>query len=137
MGKFSRNREYTFKNFDEVISNIIEEFDDGANIRIILTWEDVGRYLTALISTGKFNPYSIEFCYADMNGYSYEYSISINHFENNALFVEPVYNIEHNRYNTFHDDSVDMTFASANILKECYDKIIDEGCYTILFDIDN
>ena len=137
MGKFSRNREYTFKNFDEVISSIIEEFDDGANIRIILTWEDVGRYLTALISTGKFNPYSIEFCYADMNGYSYEYSISINHFENNALFVEPVYNIEHNRYNTFHDDSVDMTFASANILKECYDKIIDEGCYTILFDIDN
>ena len=137
MGKFSRNREYTFVSMEELISSVIEEFDDGADINIVITWEDFSKYLTALISTGKFSPYSIEFCYPDMNGYSYEYLISINHFENNALFVEPIYNIEHDRYNTFYDDSVDITFASANILKECYDKIIDGGCYTILFDIDN
>lgn len=137
MGKFSRNKEYTFKNFHEAISSIIEEFDDGNDIEIILPWEDVGKYLTALVSMGRFNPYSLEFGYPEMNGYSYEYSISINHFENNALFVEPVYNIEHDRYNTFCNDSSSIVFASVNILKECYDKIIDGGCYTILFDIEN
>ena len=87
MGKFSRNREYTFASLEELILSVVEEFDDGADINIVITWEDVSKYLTALISTGKFSPYSIEFCYPDMNGYSYEYLISINHFENNALFV--------------------------------------------------
>ena len=100
MGKFSRNREYTFASLEELISSVVEEFDDGADINIVITWEDVSKYLTALISTGKFSPYSIEFCYPDMNGYSYEYLISINHFENNALSLSALTKLKINKLKT-------------------------------------
>ena len=32
MGKFSRNREYTFKDFDDFLVNVLAEFDEGAEI---------------------------------------------------------------------------------------------------------
>ena len=34
MGKFSRNREYTFVSLEELISSAIEEYNDGANVDI-------------------------------------------------------------------------------------------------------
>ena len=36
MGKFSRNREYTFVSMEELISSVIEEYNDGANVNIVL-----------------------------------------------------------------------------------------------------
>ena len=36
MGKFSRNREYTFVSLEELISSVIEEFNDGSDIDIVL-----------------------------------------------------------------------------------------------------
>lgn len=51
MGKFSRNREYEFENFEDVISNIITEFEDGNNVSVTLTWEETGKYIKALLST--------------------------------------------------------------------------------------
>ena len=36
MGKFSRNREYTFVSLEELISSVIEEYNDGANVDIVL-----------------------------------------------------------------------------------------------------
>lgn len=75
MGKFSRNREYEFENFEDVISNIITEFDDGSNVSITLTWEEVTEHIKALFSTGKFTPYSIEFGLPEINGYNMEYCI--------------------------------------------------------------
>ena len=57
MGKFSRNREYTFASLEELISSVVEEFDDGANVDIVLPWEEVNDILVALISTGKFKLY--------------------------------------------------------------------------------
>ena len=39
MGKFSRNREYTFVSMEELISSAIEEYNDGANVDIVLPWE--------------------------------------------------------------------------------------------------
>lgn len=32
MGMFSCNREYTFKNFDDFVINVLAEFDEGAEI---------------------------------------------------------------------------------------------------------
>ena len=54
MGKFSRNREYTFVSMEELISSVIEEYNDGANVDIVLPWKEVNDILVALISTGKF-----------------------------------------------------------------------------------
>ena len=57
MGKFSRNREYTFVSMEEFISSAIEEYNDGANVDIVLPWDEVNDILVALISTGKFKLY--------------------------------------------------------------------------------
>ena len=49
MGKFSRNREYTFASLEELISSVVEEFDDGADINIVITWEDVSKYFERVL----------------------------------------------------------------------------------------
>ena len=61
MGKFSRNREYTFVSLEELISSVIEEFNDGSDIDIVLPWEEVNDVITAIISTGKFKIYLFDY----------------------------------------------------------------------------
>lgn len=137
MGKFSRNREYTFGKFTELISSIIEEYDDGANVDVVLPWEEVNDVLTAIISTGKFKIYLLEYGLPEMDGYSYEYSISLNHFENDALFIENVYRKDDDKYITFCSEATDIVFVSAGVSKVCYDSIVADGCNTVLYDIED
>lgn len=139
MGKFAPKKitEYTFVSLEEMVSSVVEEFDDGNDIDIVLPWEDVVKVMVALISTGKFTPYYVNFGHPEMDGYAYEYSISVNHLNNNALFVEPIYNTDEGRYNTFCNETTDILFASIDISKICYDQIISDDCSTVLFDIED
>ena len=137
MGKFSRNREYTFVSMEELISSVIEEYDDGSDIDIVLPWEEVNDVITAIISTGKFKIYLFDYGLPEMDNYTYEYSITFSHFDDNALFVEKIYNSEEDRYITFCNEATDITFVSAGVSKVCYDGIIDDGCNTVLFDIED
>ena len=56
MGKFSRNREYTFASLEEIISSVVEEFDDGQSIDIALPWDETSEFIMALIDTGSWRP---------------------------------------------------------------------------------
>ena len=47
MGKFSRNREYTFVSMEEFITSAMEEYNDGANVNIVLPWVEVNDILVA------------------------------------------------------------------------------------------
>lgn len=136
MGKFSRNREYAFVSMEELISSAIEEYNDGANVDIILPWEEVNDILVALISTGKFKLHYVDFGLPEMEGYGYEYSISLCHFDDDSLFVEKVYKTDKENY-LFGSEVVDIVFVSAGVTRFCYDSIIEEGCNTILFDIED
>lgn len=133
MGKFSRNREYEFENFEDVISNIITEFEDGNNVSITLTWEETGKYIKALLSTSKFTPYSIEFGYPEINGYNMEYCISLSHLDGDTLWCEPSYDKDYEDYLSCCSDSIDVMFVSDNVSKKCYDKLINDGLNTVLF----
>lgn len=136
MGKFSRNREYSFVSLEEMISDITKEFKDGNDITIALPWDETGRLIKALISTEQFTPYSIHFDYPDVDNYSSEYYISLTHIDDNYLFVEPAYNTDENRY--LDDDSsfTDIMFISAGVSTTLYDKLIEDGHNTVLFDIE-
>lgn len=137
MGKFSRNRKYTFVSLEELISSVIEEFNEGSDIRIVLPWEEVNDILTAVISTGKFKINLLDYELPEMGNYVYEYCITLSHLDSNALFIEKIYNCEKNRYITFCNDvGDDIVFISDGILKVCYDHITDSGCYTVLFNIE-
>ena len=137
MGKFSRNREYTFVSFEEFISSAIEEYNDGANVDIVLPWEEVNDILVALISTGKFKLYCVDFGLPEMDGYDYEYSISLSHLDDDSLFVEKIYYPDNDRYTTFCSEATDIIFVSAGVPDVCYDSIIEDGCYTIHYDIED
>ena len=137
MGKFSRNREYTFVSLEEFISSVIEEFNDGSDIDIVLPWEEVNDVITAIISTGKFKIYLFDYGLPEMDNYTYEYSITLSHFDDNALFVEKIYNSEEDRYITFCNEATDIVFVSAGVSKVCYDGIVADGCNTVLFDIED
>lgn len=137
MGKFSRNREYTFVSLEELISSVIEEFNDGSDIDIVLPWEEVNDVITAIISTGKFKIHLLDYGLPEMDNYTYEYSIALSHFDDNALFVEKVYNSEKDRYITFCNEATDIVFVSAGVSKVCYDGIVADGCNTVLFDIED
>ena len=137
MGKFSRNREYTFVSMEELISSAIEEYNDGANVDIVLPWEEVNDILVALISTGKFKLYCVDFGLPEMDGYDYEYSISLSHLDDDSLFVEKVYRTDKDDYLTFCSEAVDVTFVSAGVSLKLYNNIIDDGCNTVLFNIED
>ena len=137
MGKFSRNREYTFVSLEELISSVIEEYNDGANVDIVLPWEEVNDILIALISTGRFKLYSVDFGLPEMDGYDYEYSISLSHLDDDSLFVEKIYYPDNDRYTTFCSEATDVTFVSAGVSRVCYDSIVEDGCNTVLFDIED
>ena len=137
MGKFSRNREYTFVSLEELISSAMEEYNDGANVDIVLPWQEVNDILVALISTGKFKLYSVDFGLPEMDGYDYEYSVSLSHLSDDSLFVEKIYRTDKDDYITFCSEATDITFVSAGVPSVCYDSIIEDGCYTIHYDIED
>ena len=137
MGKFSRNREYTFASLEEIISSVVEEFDDGNNITIALPWNEVSQFIIALISTGKFEPYDIDFGHSAVNDYFMEYYISVNHIGNNYLFVEPAYNATSDNYITCGTECTDILFVSVGVTTTLYNKLIEDGHNTVLFDIED
>lgn len=138
MGKFSRNREYTFASLEEIISSIVEEFDDRQNIDIALPWDETSEFIMALISTGKFMPYDIEYAHPDINGYYMEYYLSLTMVDGEAvMFVEPAYSEKYNRYIHCCPECSDITFISAGVSTTLYDKFVDEGFNTVLFDIED
>lgn len=63
----------------------------GKNIDIVLTPQEVQEYLVAFLSTDKLNPVSINWSCSDYNEYYREYYFSLFHFDDDELFVEPVY----------------------------------------------
>lgn len=137
MGKFSRNREYTFVSLEELISSVIEEYNDGANVDIVLPCGEVNDILVALISTGKFKLYCVDFGLPEMDGYDYEYSISLSHLDDDSLFVEKIYYPDNDRYTTFCSDITDVVFVSTGVTKVCYDSIVRDGCNTVLFEVED
>ena len=137
MGKFSRNKEYTFVSTEEFISSVIEEYNDGANVDIVLPWEEVNDIVVALISTGRFKLYCVDFGLPEMDGYDYEYSISLGHLDDDSLFVQKIYYPDDDRYTTFCSEAADVVFVSAGVTKVCYDSIVEDGCNTVLFDVED
>ena len=72
-----------------------------------------------------------------MDGYGYEYSISLSHLDDDSLFVEKVYRTDKDDYITFCSEATEVTFVSAGVTKFCYDSIVGDGCNTVLFDIED
>lgn len=135
MGKIIHNK-CILESFNNIISEIINKFDDGNEINIVLPWEEVSKFMIALFSTGKFEPYYINFGLPELDGYSYEYNISINHLiSEDYIFIEPIYDDKNDKYKTFCIDTSDIVFASAGISKVCFDEINEDGCNIILFDV--
>lgn len=137
MGKFAPKRitEYDFDSLKELVDDVIDEFKEGQNITLVLTSEEVSDYLVAFLSTGKVKPYDIDWAACKINGYSGEYYFSLNHLEDEVLFVEKAYNTDKCRYIDDDPNVTDIMFISQDISKTLYDKCVEEKHNIVLFDI--
>ena len=135
MGMFSRNREYTFKNFDDFVINVLAEFDEGAEIDIIVPYEVVDKYIKAFVESD-IKVYSIDYAIPEINGYCKEYIITLSHLGEDCLFVEPAYNEEHERYLSVYSCDNQITFVSADATMKFYEELIDSGLNTVLYEFE-
>ena len=135
MGIFSRNREYTFKNFDDFVINVLAEFDEGAEIDIIVPYEVVDKYIKAFIESD-IKVYSIDYAIPEINGYCKEYIITLSHLDEDCLFVETAYNEEHERYLSVYSCDNQITFVSADANMKFYEELVDSGLNTVLYDFE-
>ena len=134
MGKFSRNREYTFKDFDDFLVNVLTEFDEGAEIDIIVPYDVVDKYIKAFVESD-IKIASIDYAIPEINGYDKEYIITLSHLDD-CLYVEPAYNEEHERYLSIYFDNVQIAFISADITMKFYEELIDSGLNTVLYEFE-
>lgn len=90
MGKFVKPRvqEYAFVNLEQMICDICEEFDSGSEVEIAVTSDESAGVIMALMATGKFKPYIIDYDAAD---YLDEYLIVLSHDgeDNDTMLKNP------------------------------------------------
>ena len=134
MGKFSRNREYTFKDFDDFLVNVLAEFDEGAEIAIIVPYDVVDKYIKAFVESD-IKIASIDYAIPEINGYDKEYIITLSHLDD-CLYVEPAYNEEHERYLSIYSYDAQIAFISADITMKFYEELIDSGLNTVLYEFE-
>ena len=134
MGKFSRNREYTFKDFDDFLVNVLSEFDEGAEIDIIVPYDVVDKYIKAFVESD-IKIASIDYAIPEINGYDKEYIITLSHLDD-CLYVEPAYNEEHERYLSIYSYDAQIAFISADITMKFYEELIDSGLNTVLYEFE-
>ena len=48
-----------------------------------------------------------------------------------------MYRTDKDKYLTFCNEATDVTFVSAGVSRVCYDNIVEDGCNTVLFDIED
>ena len=134
MGKFSRNREYTFKDFDDFLVNVLAELDEGAEIDIIVPYDVVDKYIKAFVESD-IKIASIDYAIPEINGYDREYIITLSHLDD-CLYVEPAYNEEHERYLSIYSYDAQIAFISADITMKFYEELIDSGLNTVLYEFE-
>ena len=134
MGMFSRNREYTFKDFDDFLVNVLAEFDEGAEIDIIVPYDVVDKYIKAFVESD-IKIASIDYAIPEINGYDKEYIITLSHLDD-CLYVEPAYNEEHERYLSIYSYDAQIAFISADITMKFYEELIDSGLNTVLYEFE-
>lgn len=137
MSKFSRKCEYSFVLLEELISEVMILFREKCNVQLVLSYQEVPDIMTALFSTGEFTPFSIDFAYPEMNGYTKEYLVSLDHFDGNSMFVEPLWKDEIGQYISGDPSCVETVFISENASENLYNKYTREGYHTVLFNIEN
>lgn len=126
-------KEYNFTSLEELVCDIVENFDDGnKDVDFVLTADEVQDFLTAFLSTGKFKPASIEWAISGISEYDKEYYFSLCRYGINEIIVLPVY--RENRFMNTSDDSIILVSASVKV--STYNKFVKDYNNVILFDIE-
>ena len=139
MGKFSpvKVTEYNFSSLEEMIADTLKEFDDNVDnkefgIGIALTSDETPKFITSLLSTGRFTPEWLEY---DKYDYCGEYIIYLN--QGGKFWVSKSLNDNLDKYCPVENELYDIVFVSQDISKEYFDIINDGVNHIVLFDIEN
>lgn len=136
MGKFVKPRvqKYTFVNLEQMICDICEEFDSGSEVEIAVTSDESAGVIMALMATGKFKPYIIDYDAAD---YLDEYLIVLSHDgEDNDIYVEKS-KLDNGEYACGDSYMTDIAFVSDAVNHKLYDTYIKERVNIVLYNIED
>ena len=139
MGKFSpvKVTEYNFSSLEEMIGDTLKEFDDNVDnkefgIGIALTSDETPKFITSLLSTGRFTPEWLEY---DKYDYCGEYIIYLN--QGGKFWVSKSLNDNLDKYCPVENELNDIVFVSQDISQDSFDVINDGVNNIVLFDIEN
>lgn len=134
--------ERTYDDNDELITAIVDEFNDGEDVIIGATWEETIDILKGIVRNLNVVPFDIEIAYPEINGYDKEYLTSLCHNladGKDAIFVEKAYSDIRNEYIYVGEaGSVDIStviFVSQNININLYDRFAESNYNIVLFDV--
>ena len=119
-----------YNSIQSFVAHYIEDIESGLIINIFADWEITGKLLSILAE--KTVPVDIEYAIPDINGYYFEYNISIFHTEEglNELFVEPAYDENGKRYKD-NFEYLDAGIVIGDVGEEFMLKL-DEECNNIV-----
>lgn len=142
MGKFARKNvtEHTFVSLEDMIFDVIKEIEDCENsVSIIVSSDEVPKFLTALISADRYELSVIEWESPHLGGYSGEYDICVmKTYDNNTyeLYCEKLWNPNCKDYNIDLPEMTDVVFISQDVSKDVFDKYKAMGFNIVLYDIE-
>lgn len=129
------NYKFKFASLDELINDICEEFDADTtgelSVGIIITAEDVPKYLKALLSKDRFTPVWLEYNSVD---YKEEYHILLK--ANGEIWLVSTYDYDKESYYNALTTFDTVTLLSKKASKEIGNRIILEDADIVFFDIE-
>ena len=136
MGKFVKPRvqEYTFVNLEQMICDICDEFDSGSEVEIAVTSDESAGVIMALMATGKFKPYIIDYDAAD---YLDEYAIFLTHNDGDDEIYINKAKLGNGRYVCGEPYLTDVVFISDSVKEKLRSQYETEGHNIVLYNIED
>ncbi len=142
MSKFNFTKTIThmFKDYGEFLIDVTDEYFDGKDVLLVLTWEETAKCLIDVLASADVLPYDIEFGYPNSADYDKEYIISLCHEladGKDVALVERAFNDLGNftPIGSYRADRSTTVFVSQDVDRDLYDAYAKNDYNIVLFDI--
>lgn len=121
---------YTYASLEELVYEIAKKHKGKRRIQLFVSYDEVADLIVALISTDLFTPELLDYSSCELNNYTQEYSVAI--FDDGRLFVEPSFNVKHDRY-LFDEPFEDDVYVSQKVDISLVEHLIAMGFKNMIY----
>jgi hypothetical protein len=135
---FNNVLEHNFFSLEELTNDVVNELKEDKYVTIIVTYDEVIKYLNAFLSTGKIEPALLDWATPEICGYGGEYLLALfpDRGENKLqLYIESAWNDNKEEYYPVEEGEDIIYFVSQDISKKYYDIVNNGKNNIVLYDI--